>query len=221
MATVALTPVPIDVTHLASRFLALTDLSSTVSDALDELGIGGVVAGTRLAPLLEDSRVCGPAVTMRSVADPHPAQAVDDRAIYAAGPAGGVIVIDLSGAEGAAGLGGIGATIAARAGLAGVVVDGPVRDAASLRELGLPVWSRGRTPVSRRGRASTVEQGGVVSLSGVPVHAGDLVLGDSTGVCVVPAGRAAEVLDRCEAIEAAEAALLERLASERHGSRRG
>jgi 4-hydroxy-4-methyl-2-oxoglutarate aldolase len=49
------------------------------------------------------------------------------------------------------------------------------------------------------------------------VHAGDLVVADSTGVCVVPAGRAAEVLERCEAIEAAEAALLERLAAERAG----
>jgi 4-hydroxy-4-methyl-2-oxoglutarate aldolase len=197
------------------RFLALADLSSTVSDALDELGVGGVVAGTQLAPLTEDSRACGPAVTMRSVADPRPAQAVDDRAVYAAAPAGGLIVMDLSGAEGAAGLGGIGATIAARAGVAGVVVDGPVRDAASLRDLGLPVWSRGRTPVSRRGRASTIEHGGVVSLAGVPVRPGDLVVADSTGLCVVPASRAAEVLDRCEAIEAAEVALLARLAAER------
>jgi 4-hydroxy-4-methyl-2-oxoglutarate aldolase len=205
----------IDLGPLVPRFLALTDLSSTVSDALDQLGVGGVVAGTRLAPLTEDSRACGHAVTMRSVADPHAAGAVDDRAVYGAAPPGGVIVMDLNGAEGAAGLGGIGATIAAGAGVAGMVVDGPVRDASSLRDLGLPVWSHGRTPVSRRGRASTIEHGGVVSLAGVPVHAGDLVVADSTGVCVVPADRAAEVLERCEAIEAAETALLERLAAER------
>jgi regulator of RNase E activity RraA len=118
MTTIA----PIDLGPLVPRFLALPDLSSTVSDALDELGVGGVVAGTHLAPLTEDSRACGPAVTMRSVADPRSGQAVDDRAVYAAAPQGGVIVMDLSGTEGAAGLGGLGATIATRAGVAGVCV---------------------------------------------------------------------------------------------------
>jgi len=193
---------------LVPRFLALTDLSSTVSDALDQLGLAGAVAGTALAPLAEESRVCGPAVTLRSVADPHVAGAVDDRAVYAAVPAGAVLVMDLGGNHEAAGLGGIGATIASGAGAAGFVVDGPVRDAASLRALGVGVWSRGRTPVSRRGRASTVEHGGVISVAGVPVHPGDLVVGDSTGLCVVPAARAAEVLARCEDVEAAEVRLL-------------
>jgi 4-hydroxy-4-methyl-2-oxoglutarate aldolase len=211
------TRAPIDLRPLVPRFLALVDLSSTVSDALDQVGVGGVVAGTRLGPLTDDSRVCGQAVTMRSVADPDPSEALDDRAVYAAAPPGSVIVMDLGGAEGAAGLGGVGATIAAGAGVAGMVVDGPVRDASSLRALGLPVWSRGRTPVSRRGRASTIEHGGVVSLAGLPVHPGDLVVADSTGVCVVPADRATDVLQRCEAIESAETALLERLAAERGG----
>jgi 4-hydroxy-4-methyl-2-oxoglutarate aldolase len=70
--------------------------------------------------------------------------------------------------------------------------------------VGLRVWSRGVTPVSGKHRLRAVELNGTVSLSGLAVEPGDLVLADQTGVCVVPSARAAEVLERCQALEEAE-----------------
>src|SRR4051794_36312137 len=89
--------------ELVARFLALGDLSSTVSDALDALGIGRAVPATQLAPLSEGHRVCGPAMTLRYLAEEGDAadrrgqgepSRLGDRALFAAAPAGAVAVLD-------------------------------------------------------------------------------------------------------------------------------
>ena len=59
-------------------------------------------------------------------------------------------------------MGGLMAAIGKRQGVAGAVVDGGVRDIGRSRELGFPVWSRGRTPVTGTWRSVTVEVNGVV-----------------------------------------------------------
>jgi regulator of RNase E activity RraA len=203
-----------------ARYLALGDLSSTVSDALDTLGIGRTVGAGDLPALTEDQRICGPAVTLRYLPEDGDASALSgrgepsrlgDREAFAAAPHGAVAVLDAGGRCEAAALGGIGATVAVRAGLAGIVVDGSVRDTTTLLALGIPVWCRGRSPLSGRHRLATVEVGGVVGMAGVQVRPGDLIVGDSTGLCVVPAERAAEVVQRCEDIERDEAEVLARL----------
>jgi regulator of RNase E activity RraA len=196
-------------------FQAIEDLTSTVSDALDTLGIPGRAIGAgAVAPLAEGQRTCGPAVTLRYVLEERdPGEllrqgapsGLGDRALFAAAPPGSVAVIDAGGHCEAASLGGIGASVAVAAGLAGVVVNGSVRDAAALLSMGLPVWCRGRSPLSGRHRLATVESGGVVAVAGLRVRPGDLVAGDSTGLCVVPPNRAAEVLEVCRAIEQQEA----------------
>jgi regulator of RNase E activity RraA len=201
---------------LVAGFLALGDLSSTVSDALDALGIGRAVPAAALAPLSDRSRVCGPAVTLRYLAEEGDAadrraqgdpSRLGDRALFAAAPRGAVAVLDAGGRCDVAALGGIGATLAAQR-LAGVVVEGAVRDTATLQELGLPIWCRGRSPVSGRHRLAAVETGGTVGVAGVPVRPGDLVVGDGTGLCLVAPERAAEVLALAEAIERDEVDVL-------------
>src|SRR4051794_37760608 len=122
--------------ELVAGFLALGDLSSTVSDALDALGIGRAGPAAQLAPLADGHRVRGPAVTLRYLAEEGDAAArrgqgdpprLGDRALFAAAPAGAVAVLDAGGRCDVAALGGIGATLAAQR-LAGVVVEGAVRD---------------------------------------------------------------------------------------------
>ena len=159
-------------------FLALGDLCSTVSDALDELGVGGGVAASRLQPRVPGARVVGPAITIRYAPEGANVGAIRargerarlaDRDLYAVGQAGDVAVFDVHGFEGASIMGGLSARWARRLGIAGCVVDGAVRDVEAIRRAELPVWARAVTPVSGKHRLAAVEINGEVSLAGLPV----------------------------------------------------
>ena len=94
--------------------------------------------------------------------------------------------------------------MARNAGAVAFVTDGLVRDTDGIRAVGLPTFSRGVTPNSCvRNGPGTV--GLPVSLGNVPVHAGDIVVGDRDGVVVVPRADAARVAERLERVRAAEA----------------
>lgn len=71
------------------------------------------------------------------------------------------------------------------AGAAGVVTDGRVRDLQGLGEIGMPVFARGTSPRAPA-RAGPGTVGLPVTIGGVVVHAGDLVVADEDGVVVVP-----------------------------------
>lgn len=199
-------------------FLELADLCSTISDALDELGVGGAVSGRVLQQRLEGSRVIGPAITIRYcpeggtpgalVARGEPAK-LADRDLYAVGRPGDVAVFDCGGFEGASVMGGLSGSWARRLEIAACVIDGAIRDLDSIRRDGIPVWSRAVTPVSGKHRLQAVEINGAVSLGGVPVLPGDLIAADETGVCIVPAAHAEAVLRICLASEDAERSLLD------------
>jgi regulator of RNase E activity RraA len=200
-------------------FLSVTDLASTVSDALDELGIGAAIPASRLAPVVEGARVCGPAITLRyapvggSVGaryarDERPLLA--DRDLYGVGRAGDVAVFQ-SGLGDVSVMGGLSATWAKGAGIAACIVDGGVRDIGTIRALPHPTWSTGRTPITGRHRVEAVEINGTVDLAGAQVHPGDLVVADDTGVCVVPAHAIDAVLARALAGEQAESTVLRML----------
>ncbi|MCW2975743.1 MAG: RraA family protein [Actinomycetia bacterium] len=198
--------------EVVAGFLALTDLTSTALDALDELGVGGGIGASELAPR-SAGRICGPAITIRYAGEGGSVGAIKDRGerarlaerdLYGIGEAGDVGVFDCGGRIDASVLGSLSARWASRLGIAGCVVDGAVRDLDSVLEVGLRVWSRGVTPVSGKHRLQAVELNGTVSLAGLTVEPGDLVLADQTGVCIVPAAHAVAVLERCRALEEAE-----------------
>ena len=48
-------------------FLSLGDMTSTVSDAMDEIGLYGVVPASRLRPTITGARIVGPAITLRNI----------------------------------------------------------------------------------------------------------------------------------------------------------
>lgn len=87
-------------------------------------------------------------------------------------------------------------TVAAEAaGVAGLVIDGGVRDIAALTARRFPVFTRG---ISMRGtiKASAPSVGKTISFTGTPVALGDLVVADDDGVLVLPAAQAQATLDR-------------------------
>jgi len=183
-----------------TAFRALEDLSGVVSDALDELGIAGAVPSSVLRPTNPAARLCGPALTVlnRPLGVPV-AQAVQANVsrlgeieAHNLARAGDVLVIQ--GVEGVSSMGAISASIGRRQGEAGAVVDGAVRDIAHSRGIGYPVWSKGASPITGKWRIETVAVNVPVSICGIFVKPGDLVVADEAGVCFLPHERAADVL---------------------------
>ncbi len=143
-----------------------------------------------IRPLRPGLRVAGLASTVELAADDN----LFMRRAIEAGPGPGPLLV-VAGAERsrAAVMGGnVAAELAAR-GFGAVIADGPVRDAAEILELGLPVWSRGTTPV-RPGKHGPGSLGQAVFCAGVLVRPGDLVAADDDGIVVWPRERLQELL---------------------------
>jgi len=104
--------------------------------------------------------------------------------IYACKP-GDVLVIDCHGYTEAGHFGDIMAMACKVQGIAGVVIDGSARDAEDIKKIGLPVFVRGLNP-SGTVKESLAKINVPVTVGGIEVHAGDIVLGDCDGVVVVP-----------------------------------
>jgi len=114
----------------------------------------------------------------------------------------GVIVME-NGLDVAA-IGGLMATTAKVRGMAGMVVDGGVRDLAEIRALELPVYGRSVTPATAVGRYASVAQQIPVTCAGIVVNPGDIIVAGEDGVVRVPQQKAAEVLARAREIDARE-----------------
>ncbi|XVQ09383.1 RraA family protein [Spirillospora sp. CA-255316] len=207
---------------LVVRLRAVPDVTSAVADALDHLGVGAAIPGHRLARAAGTGPVCGPAVTLRYAAlggdvtahrERRSPVITGDRDLYGLAGPGDIAVMDASACRDIAVFGGLSARWAALAGLAGCVIDGAVRDSATLRELGFPVWSTGRNPACARHRMETVELNGPVSLSGRLVRPGDYLVADDDGVCVIPHDAFPDVVEHCLAGVRAEAELVHLLNS--------
>lgn len=156
--------------------------------ALDYLGKLGAMS-VNLSPLSPGMRMCGAAVTSLG-----PDLSVRRMAIDLARP-GDVLVVAAGGVTEYACFGDGTARRMQVKGLAGAVIDGSTRDAAGIRALGFPTFTRGITPRNYHYPVSP-EYGAVnvpVVCAGVVVNPGDIVLGDDDGVVVVPRQVAAEL----------------------------
>ena len=199
--------------ELLDRYLAIKDLTTSVSDVLDSLGIVGAVPASYLAPLAPGQRVVGSAVTIRNLVERKtPTQGYVDkdfirmstRDIYYLAEPGDVLVTDTGGNLSVSNMGAQSCTVAKARGLAGSIVHGAIRDAGSIRDMRYPVWSSGVTPITGKFRIEAIEMNGPVDVHGVRVEPGDLIVADDSGVCVVPTEAVEHVIDEVESIAAAE-----------------
>ena len=161
-----------------------------VSDLLNRLyamdgGIRNVV---------NDQSVVGPALTVKLYPGDN---LMLHKALDVCHP-GDVLVVDTSMNTTTAVIGDLVAAKAKHRGVAGVIVDGLVRDVAAVKEVGLPIYARGLTPQGPLHRGPG-ELGYPVSCGGLVVNPGDIVIADSSGIVVVRGDFTLELLDRLEA----------------------
>jgi len=122
---------------------------------------------------------------------------------------GEVLVVDTHGSKRAV-AGELFSKEAQRRGLAGLVVDGAVRDIAKIRAFGIPVYSRSILPASgttRRIYATQVP----IQCGGVTVNPGDVLFGDDDGIVVASEAQLAELIGAAEAIQKTEANVVARM----------
>jgi regulator of RNase E activity RraA len=119
----------------------------------------------------------------------------------------GVIVMDGPDGLEIAAIGNLMATAAKERGMAGMVLDGAVRDVWDIRRMGLTVYARSTSPRTAVGHYATVGRNLPVTCGGVLVRPGDIIVADEDGVVVVPQERAAEVLKRAQEIDAQESGM--------------
>jgi 3-hexulose-6-phosphate synthase/6-phospho-3-hexuloisomerase len=185
--------------ELAAAFAQCS--SSNISDAMHRKGCvdAGIVARQTGA------RIAGRAVTVFT-ADGDWAKPVE--AIEVA-KAGEVLVIDQRGSQTAM-WGELASHSSQVRGLAGIVVDGAVRDIDDIRAMKFPVWSRWVVPNAGEPKGFG-EIGGEVRCGGQQVRTGDWVIADDMGVVIVPQEQAQEVANRAIEVHERENRLREEI----------
>jgi regulator of RNase E activity RraA len=200
-------------------FRALPDLTGMTSDAMDELGIVGVVPAGLLKPIDPKARLVGRALTVMNVAArlsvpdavASSVSGLADIEAHNIAEQGDILVVQ--GLDGISSMGGISATIGRRQGELGAIVDGAARDVDHSRDIGYAIWSRGVSPITGKWRIETIAINKPVTICGIVVNPGDLVLADEVGICFIQRARAAEVLERTRRIAAAEEIRVAKIAS--------
>ena len=179
--------------------------TTSVSDALDRLGIEGGLLGIK--PRVDGTTICGTAFTVHYVPCGIEKGTVGDF-IDDVEP-GQVCVLDNAGRTYCTVWGDIMSLVAINKGIAGTVIDGVCRDLPNIQNMRYPIYTKDYYMVTGKDR---VECDGVnipVSISGVQVCPGDVILGDATGVMCIPAKRAEEVLAVAKNIAEKEALIEE------------
>ncbi len=186
--------------------------TSTLANALDKAGLHNNVIA-HIKAVAPGFRFTGPAVTVKESAGVHGDYTSDDFAVGAmidAARAGDVIVVDAGGAESST-WGGMASLAAKLKGVAGLMVDGAVRDLEEMIAFEFPVFSRHMTPNTGRLRLKVEAINVAVVIDGVKVTPGDIIAADGTGAVCLPVGRTEEITVLAETFARDDAAAVEDL----------
>lgn len=169
--------------------------AANIGDAMDRLG----VADSAIQAVWPGAKLAGPAFTVWT-------RPGDNKGIHAAlqlARPGDVIVVAGGADQSRALLGELIGERAINLGVAGFALDGAARDAEALGEIGMPVFARATSPAGPY-KDGPFRLGTAVAFGGVPVLPGDVIVGDSDGVVVIPRDQAAAVAEAAEAVFADE-----------------
>jgi 3-hexulose-6-phosphate synthase/6-phospho-3-hexuloisomerase len=186
---------PVRITQEEAIREILSQVSSpNVSDAMHRKG---AMAG--IAPLCGGLKMAGRAVTTQSFAGDwaKPVEAIDH-----AGP-GDILVINNEGSCTVATWGELATMSAIRRGIAGVVIDGAVRDIDDIRKLSFPIFARAVVPNAGEPKGFG-EINCEIRCGGQLVRPGDWIVGDESGVVVISRERAYEIARRALEVKKTE-----------------
>jgi 4-hydroxy-4-methyl-2-oxoglutarate aldolase len=182
-----------------------------VSDALDKLGLLGVVS--KLPQASGQGRIAGRVISFKvgiGIPPPGPPRHLGTTAVELGGPDDVIVVEQSSGLE--AGCWGGLLTLGAKIrGIAGVIADGPVRDIDEARSYEFPIFTDSLTAITARSRVVELGVQCPVTIKGVGVNPGDYVIADASAVIFIAATNIDAVLDTAETIVAREAAMAKAL----------
>ncbi|WP_295479524.1 RraA family protein [uncultured Pseudomonas sp.] len=176
---------------------------ANVSDSMNRMTAGGA----RLRPMHAKGVLSGPAVTVK-------ARPGDNLMLHYAldiAEPGDVIVVDAGGDLSNALIGEMMVAYAVKRGVAGIVINGAIRDAGAIGAGDFPMFAAG---ISHRGpyKDGPGEINVPIAIDGMVIEAGDLVIGDEDGLLCVPYDQVAEVYDRAAAKHGAEQKQMEQIA---------
>ena len=173
-----------------------------LSDSMERL----YAAGPQLRPMHREGKLAGPAFTVKTAPGDN---LLVHKALDTAKP-GDVIVVDAGGSAEQAIIGELMATRAKQRGIAGLVIWGAIRDSAELGAGTYPVFACG---VTHRGpyKDGPGEINVPVSIAGMSVSPGDIIVGDADGLVAVPQALAERVLASAQAILAKETAAMKQM----------
>ncbi len=177
---------------------------ASVSDAMDRLGVPCGLLGIKT--VIPGKKICGTAFTVHyipcGITKGNVGDFLDDV------KPGEVVVIDNGGRLYCTVWGDIMTFVAKNKGIEGTVIDGVCRDIPGIKENDYAIFSKSTYMVTGKDRVTVDYVNQPVSISGVQVRPGDIILGDDTGVVCVPAEMAEKVTEIAENIEKTEQAII-------------
>ena len=179
----------------------------SVSDAMDRLGVPCGLFG--IHPVIKGKAICGPAFTVHYVPCGQNKGTVGD--FLDDVQPGEVVVIDNSGREYCTVWGGLMSILASMRGIEGTVIDGVCRDVPTIYQEDYSIFSKSVYMVTGKDRVEVDSVNTKVSVSGIQVKPNDIILGDDTGVVVIPWERLDEVLHVSEEIFEKESQIEEKV----------
>ena len=165
---------------------------------VDAQGRRGAIEHT-IKPIIAPGQFAGPAVTVWTI----PSDNLTPWAALTIVKPGDVLVIATENCESASVVGDIYLGMAKNAGVAAVITDGLVRDLDGIEQVGLPLFARGVSPNSPQ-KNGPGRIGLPVSVGGMAIDSGDMIVGDRNGVVVVPRQTIPAVLKELEKVRAKE-----------------
>lgn len=183
--------------------------AANIGDAMQRMGI----AAAEIQAVWAGAKLSGPAYTVWVAPGDN---AGIHEALKHAQP-GAVVVVNGGGYTDRALLGELIGERAVSKGIAGFAVDGAVRDAVDLGEINLPVFARATSPAGpyKNGPFKVNEP---IAFGGVAVMPGDIVVGDSDGLVIVPADAAEEIAAAAEAVNLDESQRRAAILADRHAT---